>query len=411
VTLLYVLPEHPSVSQTFVAKEFAAIRALGIDVLGYALKRGSASQPAAEVALLCDPPSGWALAFAAMAACQAFIAALGRNRRPLPSFNELARLWLAFAHVEHVARRCRQHRVTHVHAHFLGRSADVANELARRLGCQWTVTAHGADVYAPAEPALMAGRLASVAAVACANRGVRARLTELAAPATLRTEVIHCGVDTRALRPGSFAGSLREPHVVTVGRLVATKGYWAILDAATSLLERHKALRWTIVGDGPLRQQLQQDPRSVRLARRMSFTGALDHGAVLDMVATATVFVLPCEMGERGQSDGIPVAIMEAMALGVVVVTTPVGGIAELVIDNSTGFLVQPNDSRQLVTTLERILYSMPPGSLDRIRAAAREKVESEFDLDREAAKLFTLLEPYGVSLAPAPIGGESSGS
>ena len=400
MTLLYILPEHPSVSQTFVAKEAAALRSLGVDVMGYALKPGLASHPAAHVDLLCLPPKRSTLAVAAMASAPSLLLALSRDRRPLVSMREVMRLWLSLAHARHVTRKSRRNRVTHVHAHFLGRSADVANALAPRLGCNWTATAHGGDVYAPAEPALMRGRLERVAAVACANRGVRARLVELAAPVTLRTEVIHCGVDTHVLKPKSFGKRIDEPHIVTVGRLVATKGYWTILDAASLLMGRHEALRWSIVGDGPLRQQLEQDPRRVKFASRLALMGALSHEAVLGMVAEATVFVLPCELGKRGESDGIPVALMEAMAVGVLVVTTAVGGISELVTPEETGFLVAPNDSAELAAVLEEILYSRPVEGVDRIREAARKVVERDFDLQREGAKLLKLLEPYGVCAA-----------
>jgi glycosyltransferase involved in cell wall biosynthesis len=391
--LLYVMSEYPSVSETFIVNEAAAVNELGVPVVGYALRRGLAVRSAADVELICPPATRLQLAMAAIRNLPGLLAGVWQARHALLAPREMARLLFAFAHASYAARSSA--RVTHVHAHFLGRSADVASALAPRLGCKWTATAHASDVYAPVEPGLLRWRLRSIAAVACANRGVQRGVDRHAAPATVRTEIVHCGVDTRVLTSSAAWAPGDLPHIVTVGRLVATKGHWTILESAVSLMRRDDALRWTIAGDGPLYEQLTQDPRYLELSPRMTFTGAMDHAVVLDLVGKATVFVLPCEQGADGESDGIPVAVMEAMALGVPVVTTPIGGIPELVIPGENGFLVAPKDARGLTETLEKILYEALPSDIERIRDAARRKIELEFDLLCEAGVLIKLLEPY----------------
>jgi glycosyltransferase involved in cell wall biosynthesis len=179
---------------------------------------------------------------------------------------------------------------------------------------------------------------------------------------------------------------------VTVGRLVATKGYWTILEAAHTLMRRDPSLRWTIVGDGPLRGAIEADERFQRLSGRLQLVGALGHEATLDVLRDgATAFVMPCERSQTGESDGIPVAFMEAMALGVPVITCAVGGIAELVEEGETGFLVQPRDPPALVAAVEHVLHGDPAG-LDRVRRAARDRIEHEFEINGQAQVLVSLL-------------------
>lgn len=392
--LLYVMNDYPSVSETFVVTEASAVVELGVPVMGYALKVGLADQPAYPVKLVAKPPKLGRLLRASLKDAPTIIRGAVRQAREL-SGREVARWILAQAHAAYVCEAARDAGVSHIHAHFLGRSADVAQALANRIGVEWTVTAHGSDVYAPPEPGLLKQRLSSAASVACASENVERTARALASPDSIRTAVVRCGVDTDKLHYQSQLARGEPRRLVTVGRLVATKGYWTILEAADMLAGGPAAFEWTIVGEGPLREQLEEDERRRRLSSQIDLRGALDHPASLSLVRDADIFVLPCEKSVTGSSDGIPVAIMEAMAFGVPVITTPVGGIPELVIDGETGFLVEPGDAAGLTRTVEEVLYEKEPAELDLVRSAARKKVESEFDRLREGAALLRLLDRH----------------
>jgi glycosyltransferase involved in cell wall biosynthesis len=304
-------------------------------------------------------------------------------------------LVLAHIHATHALRHLPEEGITHIHVHFLGRSADIAMLMAARLGCKWSATSHAGDAYAPTEPALLARRLASVAAVACTSRSVQESVDRHAAPRRVRTAVIHGGIDSSAVRFTPERPHTTDTQLVTVARLVATKGHWTNLEAAAWLMDRYPSLRWTVVGDGPLRERLAEHASRLGLRGRFTFAGALAHDATLSLLEQADAFVMPCEEDERGGSDGIPFALMEAMAAGVPVVTSPVGGIRELVQPGETGFLVAPRDPSAVIAAIEHLLDEDESPALERLRTAARTKIEREFDLSRQARVLLELLESH----------------
>jgi glycosyltransferase involved in cell wall biosynthesis len=383
--------------------EAAALKELGVPIVCYALKRGTATRSAAPVDLLCEPPGPVRLLRSALANLPAMISTLAGARRERRSLRDTNRLLLAEAHAAHIAQRVRAAGVTHVHAHFVARTADVAGALKERLGTLWTATAHAGDVYAPTEPELLRRRLDDASAVACANQGLQDAIQSLA-KRPIETPIVHCGVNTRALPFGAgwAAADGRPPELVTVGRLVPTKGYWTILEAAPQIMAANPTLRWTLIGEGPLEAELLSDRRFRDLSPRMRLAGGLDHPDALALIQRAAALVLPCEAAADGDSDGIPVALMEAMALGVPVITSVVGGIAELVVHEETGFLVPPRDAQALAGAVQHVLDPQSAEAVGRVRAEARAKVEREFDLHGEAARLAELLQTYLVQ-SPGP--------
>jgi colanic acid/amylovoran biosynthesis glycosyltransferase len=384
--------DHPSVSETFVVTEAAAVRAAGVSVVGYALKPGAAGKPAAPIDLICHPPTVWRLGIMAARAPRIYWRVLRAARRHHISLKETTRLLLAEVHAEYAWRYLKESGVKHVHAHFLGRTADVAQALSQRLGCRWSATAHAADAYSPSEPALFKRRLGSASGIACANHRVEDAVAAQRPPTGVRTCVIRCGVDIPKLQSLRRRNGAEARHVMTIGRLVATKGHWTILEAAEQALTRDKSLRWTIIGGGELYEALRHDDRYLSLYPRLKLAGPMDHETALLQLARAALFVLPCEPGTRGDDDGIPVALMEAMALEVPVITTHVGGISELVSDRVNGFIVKPRDSKSLVAALNDALYDMDEHKLWEMQRAGAAKVESEFSAAREAVKLIEFL-------------------
>jgi glycosyltransferase involved in cell wall biosynthesis len=196
-----------------------------------------------------------------------------------------------------------------------------------------------------------------------------------------RLEVVPNSVDLRRLGPPR-----REPPVpglvVSVARLVEKKGLPTLIEACA--LVRGHGLRLAIVGDGPLRGRLEQT--AARVGAPVELLGALPNEQVLELLRRAAVFCLPCVIAPTGDRDGLPSSVLEAMALGVPVVTTAVNGLGEAVVDERTGLLVPEHDPAALAAAIERLLSD--PALADRLAAEARRHVDRRFSLERSASRL-----------------------
>lgn len=391
--LLYVMHEYPSVSQTFVAREAEAVRSKRVPVVGYALKKGQAGESSARVDLMCEPPSRVQLGLAALRTWKRVPCVVRRSWRYRLTLREVLRLGLAEAHAAYAVKSAQRLGVTHIHAHFLSRPADVASALAERIGCSWSATGHATDVYSPTEPHLLAARFDSASAIAGASEDIVRRIRSHLPDGETAIGLVRCGIDFSQLpeKPRTPGGT----RILTIGRLVPKKGHWTTVAAAAELLEERPELEWLVVGDGPLKAELLADPRVKRLSPRLRFLGSVDNSVALELLAGSTVFVLPCELDPTGDSDGIPVALMEAMALRVPVITTEVGGIPELVKAGDTGFIVRVNDPVHLSQTLDWVLAHSRTPEMDALRERAFDHVRDEFEIRAQATRLLELLEPY----------------
>ncbi len=159
-----------------------------------------------------------------------------------------------------------------------------------------------------------------------------------------------------------------------------------------------------IVGDGPDRGDLERLVEGLGLSGTVSMEGERTPQEVVGMMARARIFALPSRPAGRrsGVMDGIPVSLMEAMAIGVPVVSCPVSGIPELVEDGRTGLLVPPADPVRLADALERLLGDA--GLCARLAEAARKKVEREFDIARVADRLVEAFAGCGAPIRFKPM-------
>lgn len=308
--VLYPLRYYPTLSETFIYREIDGVIAAGVDVVIAALGEradGDLQDEAPQAPVLRVPRAGSAAAWLRPSAGQRWLAARQRPKdaRRLP--------WLR-QQVERLA-------ISHVHAHFGGEAAEWAHALWLDLGLPYTVTVHAVDLFKP-RPALaeVLGAARRVLSVADAHRPALAALG--VAPTLVR-----CGVDLARHAAGPPPpGPLQA---LFAGRDVPKKGLDTLLEAweALDLADG----RLTLVTDrgGPL-------PAGVRSA------GLLAPSALRAEFARCNTFVLPCRRAPDGDLDGVPVVLMEALATGRAVITTPVSGIPELV-DDRVGWLVPPD--------------------------------------------------------------------
>jgi glycosyltransferase involved in cell wall biosynthesis len=406
----YVCSQYPAVSHTFVMREVEGLRELGVRVDTFSIHRTppaqlltEADRAAFETTCAILPPRWTALMAAhvslALSAPRAYAATLALALR-LASPGLRGRLWQLFYFAEAVMlwSECRRRGLRHVHAHLANVAADVAL-LAAELGSRvdrarpwsWSFTMHGPTEFYDLTRFRLAAKLRFARFAVCISDFARSQLMAISDPASwCKLHVIHCGVPLR-----DFAGCVHQrpdacPMVLCVGRLVPEKGQAILLRAIAMLSERGRQLDVTFAGEGPSRARLERLAAELRIAERVTFLGAVGQDQISELYSSATIFCLP------SFAEGLPVVLMEAMALGLAVVSTRIAGVPELIEDDRTGLLVAPGRADALADALARLLDDA--ALRRRLGSRARQRVSQDFDADRSARQLLAL---FAAQLAP----------
>ena len=283
----------------------------------------------------------------------------------------------------------------HVHAHFASAPATVALVLAGLAPRPFSFTGHGHDVFVATSPCFLRAKAARARFVVFASEIVRARIGEgLREADRAKTVVIRNGLDLDYMSP-EVGDQVSPPAVLCVGRLIEKKGQESLLRACAILKERGVEFNCEIIGEGPLRRRLEEHMLALGLADRVDLLGTRFQPEVQAAFRRASVFVLPCTRSAEGDEDILPVAILEALAFGVPVVTTRIGGIPEVVHDGVSGLLVPSRDPVALANTLERVLSDA--GLRSSLAGGGRQALD-DYRLDSNVAQLWRLFRdgPHG---------------
>jgi colanic acid/amylovoran biosynthesis glycosyltransferase len=391
----YLINQYPKVSHSFIRREILALERQGIDIMRISIRGWDedlvdAADLAERAKTAYVLQRGW-LAIAGAALINAishpvlFARALSlavrtgwRADRPLPY------------HLIYLAEACLIRRwlakssVCHVHAHFGTNSAEVAM-LAHALGGPtFSFTAHGPEEF---DKALFLGlaekvrRAAFVVAVSSFGRSQLFRLVEH--KYWKKIHIVHCGLEPTFFEGAPTYSDTR--NLVCIGRLCEQKGQLLLIEAARRLVKTGVDFTLTLAGDGELRSPLEDLIKKDGLGSRIAITGWLSSEEVRQRLLDARALVLP------SFAEGLPVVIMEAMALRRPVISTYVAGIPELVHDGSHGWLVPAGDVNELAHAMQRCLET-PPVRLQAMGDTAYERVIQRHRVDEEATKLAELI-------------------
>ncbi len=388
----YLAGTYPRATYTFITREIQALRRAGDHVETFAVR----SPPQAELvagladehrrtdALLGSAPRlvrDVTLAVLRSPGPSAEAARLAwATRRPgaRRTATQLAYLVEALA----LATRLRRRRIEHLHAHLGDTAASVAMLAAVVAKVPWSFTLHGPGIFFEAHDWRLDVKCERASFCACISWFCRSQALAVAPGTADRLHLVRCGVIADDYAPRTHRGTGRR--IVVVGRLAPVKAVDDVLDAAARLAGRGVEVELVVIGDGPRRPDLERQAATLGLSARTTFVGALGAAQVADELARADVFV------SASYAEGLPVSIMEAMAAGLPVVATQVGGVAELVETGVTGTLVRPGDVDQLAEAVGRLLADGDRRA--RLGAAGRRAVVERHDVGREAARLQRLM-------------------
>jgi glycosyltransferase involved in cell wall biosynthesis len=394
--IAYLINQYPAVSHSFIRREIQALEKQGASICRIAIRRSSStlmdSLDVAEQArtryVLEQRP--WFILTCLLRGVllqpvrfgQAVLLAFRTGR-----CSERG-LLINLAYVVEAtvaARWCKQDGIEHIHAHFGTNSASVAMMAGLFTGIPYSFTVHGPEEFDRPQRLALSEKIHRAAFVVGVSSFGRSQLLRWCGPDSSKVKIIRCGLDGD-FHSGALSVPPASPRFVYVGRLAEQKGLRVLIDAVRQLRECGRSLKLVLVGDGPLREEIERRISDLRLRNCVRLAGWLSGSGVRQEIECARALVLP------SFAEGLPAVIMEAMALQRPVISTYVAGIPELVVPGITGWLVPAGDEAALAEALRDALQS-PPERLAALGRAARELVLTRHDAAKEAAKLAALFK------------------
>lgn len=281
----------------------------------------------------------------------------------------------------------------HIHSHFIGRLAEGVSDLS---GTTFSYTAHcytPLEQMSPVARALLPSRTQASLVVAASEYVSRGRRSEAPEEVRDRVKVVRCGIDVTRFQPD--ADSPKTIDVLCVAGAHPMKGIVYLIRATRLLKDRYPNIRVVHIGGGSATEAAiyRQECESLALGECFTLAGPKPSDQVKQHLAQSRVFALPCIITEDGYMDGLPVALMEAAAMELPMVSTEVAGIPELVIDGVTGLVVPQRDPEALAAAIRRLLDD--EDLRRRLGKAARKRVEEEFSRELNGERLLTYLKPF----------------
>lgn len=275
----------------------------------------------------------------------------------------------------------------HIHAHFALKSCKLAMLISIITGIPYSFTIHAHDIFILDKSELMTdkfNRSKFVVSISQFNKHyVLKKYPEIIPD---KINIIHCGIDFKTDSPSTKANN-KVFTILSVGRLDGQKGFKYLIQACNALKNRMNIdFKCNIIGEGEERQELEEIIIKSNLSGVVFLNGAMEQSDVMEALKKTDLFVLPCVVKENGAMDGIPVALMEAMAMEIPVISTRVSGIPEL-IGHGGGILVDAKDVEGLAIEINEFA-SLSNEKRAEIGKRGRAIIERDFNLEKEVRKL-----------------------
>ena len=409
----YLLRSYPRLSQTFVLNEILALEQIGISIQIFALSNPrekvvqmQVDQVQAPVHYLDEDLQSRSLtsrlnenALVARLHFRGYLSSLVyivANREIDKGYTASSR-WECFLQAVHLIyllvlnERRTGKKIDHLHAHFAHDPALIAYLVHRIAGIPFSFTAHARDLFQVPETSLNDRIRQARAVITCCGSNLE-YLNKIAPSQKSKFSLIYHGVNLKDFQPVSNPGANSTSHaplILSVGRLVEKKGFQDLLEALFIVKKSGEDFQCAIYGDGPLAKQLEEWIEGHGMTGEVSLKGDRTQQELISVYQDAALFILTPILTEDGDRDGIPNVLVEAMAVGLPVITTAVSWIPELVEHNRNGLLYQSHDAQSIASGIIELLRNAEKRR--QLGEAGSKKVREQFDVTQAAKRLKSL--------------------
>ncbi len=390
IQLAYLFERFPSFTQTFCYREVMELRRQGVTPTIFSIRRPTGEPPqnwdsalVRQVHHLPDEPELLHLVERAMKRKQISSDAI-RAIEQWGRQSDFLRLYQA----AYVGARLSEG--VWLHAHFAGMAARTAYWMKQFFDIDFSFTAHANDIFAPRPFVIGLDRLLATANAVITESDHAANFLRKKFPASApKIHRVYNGLEVASFPQADFAGPI--PLIISVGRLIEKKGFADLLEACRLLNHAGQEFQCEIIGEGALEAALRRQIERGNLIGKVKLVGPQTQEQIKRRLAAATVFVLPCTMEASGGTDNLPTVIMEAMAVGLPVVSTSIAGIPEMVEDGVTGELVLPGEPKALATAIEHFITDCSRAR--EFGSRGRELARKKFSIENSVRELLALFQ------------------
>jgi colanic acid/amylovoran biosynthesis glycosyltransferase len=395
--IAYLINRYPAVSHSFIRREILALERQGHEIMRVSL-RGWDEVLQSEEDLLERTRTRYVLQRGPMPLLLAFLrTAISRPLNVVKALRLILQVGLKSdrpltVHFIYLLEACQirlwlgAKKIEHLHAHFGTNSAEVAMLIGELGGPSWSFTAHGPEEFDKAEFIALPEKIRRAQAVVAVSSFGRSQLfRQVSSECWPKIQVIHCGIEA-TFHENAEDRPAAVRRLVCVGRLCEQKGQLLLIEAVHRLAASGTKLELVLAGDGEMREEIKALIAQYKLQDTVRITGWISSDQVREELLAARALVLP------SFAEGLPVVIMEAMALRRPVISTFVAGIPELVNSGEHGWLIPAGDADSLAAAIQKCL-DQPLETITRMGEAARARVLERHDVDKEAGKLIALFQ------------------
>ena len=400
-SVTYILWEFPTISETFISNEIRAlVQKHGLNVKIFSNKKPRQEKVHEETKAfisstdylpsLVSFPNLRALFYFLFRHPVRFFRIILQVIRMVP-FNHpriipyfIAQSGCCFLKACYISRKINADKPVHLHSHYAESAAFITMLVSFFTDVPYSFTMHAHDIFINKNKQMIVHLIKNSDFAVTISKFNQRYLTELDRSLADKIHIVHCGIDVNKFKPARKTLKGRF-QLLTVARLVKTKGVHKVIQALASI-ENKNGLIYKVIGSGPEAENLRALIAETHMSGHVDLMGAQTSRVVQKELNTSDVFVLHCLIGEDGNMDGIPVALMEAMAMKLPVISTKLSGIPELIKDGS-GFMSDPDDDEALVTNLKRMM-ALSDADRQKMGEIGRSIIEEEFNLETETKKL-----------------------